>query len=1045
VEQEHDLIFEPFRLDLTHGRLWRGHQLIALRRRSLAVLRYLAEHPGRLVPKTELRQQVWGDTHVTDTVLRVCVQEIRAALGDSAAAPRYLETMEPHGYRWLVAQELGGLPPVAAGPIVGRQPEVNRLEAWFLRAATGTRQLVFVSGDVGMGKTTVVDLWLARLAAGSKVRTGRGQCVEHYGAGEPYLPLLEALGHLARGPGGAEVLAVLRQYAPMWLAQLPGLVRETELERLQRELQGTTRGRMLRELADAIEVLATDTPLVLVLEDLHWSDRSTVECLSYVAQRRPPARLLMLGTYRPVEAVIREHPLRGLIQELCGRGQAAELRLEFLSPEDVSAYMAGRLAGAVAAPLGAFVHARTDGIALFMVHIVEHLVQQKLLVQQEGQWTLREGAGTTSLPTELEQLLVRRIEEVPSEMRQVLEAASVVGEAFAVAAVAAGAQRRVDEVEAVCEGLAGQHRFIEDTEVESWPDGSSGGRYRFQHALYAQVLYEHLGHARRRQLHRRIGTRLEAGYGAPAGEIAAQLAVHFERGGEADQAVHYWQQAADNAARRHAYPEAIAALRKGLTLLATLPEGPERTQRELTLQLTLGELLSVVRGRMAPEVGEAYTRAYALCQHEGETAWRFEALWGLTLFHCVEAQLRPASRFSQELFDLAQRQHDSVLWHRSHHALGLCAFAQGHFGAACAHLEEGIRLCDAPQPSPPIFHGVYDHKMRGLCYLAQVLWELGYADQAQQRSQEALAVAQQGESPPAVAQAQVFATMLCQWRRDAVATHAQAETLMTLADEQGFGLRCEQGRLLRGWALAMQGRPAEGVAQVRQAFAVYPNMEPGLYRAYFLGLLAEAYGQATQPEAGLRVLAEALTLVATTEVRWWEAELYRLQGVLLLQLPIPDVTQAEVCFQRALDVARGQQAKALELRAALSLSQLWQLRWSSARRALKHTLLSLRPQFCFPRLPLRNQPHRRQRGNGWCVSSRSSSNAQNSPRAPHARRTGTLCRMTRCHASDRNASAKSPAVNPNRPVTSKNSPSTPRWRRVGQNQAHSKVACPSVT
>jgi predicted ATPase len=223
------------------------------------------------------------------------------------------------------------------------------------------------------------------------------------------------------------VLAVLRQYAPMWLAQLPGLVRETELERLQRQLQGTTQGRMLREIADAIEVLATDMPLVLVLEDLHWSDRSTVECLGYVAQRRPPARLLVLGTYRPVEAVIREHPLRALVQELCGRGQAAELCLEFLSPADVAAYMAGRLAAAVAAPLGVFVHVRTDGNALFMVNMVEHLVQQKLMVRQEGQWTLRDGAGATSLPTALQQLLVRRIEEVPSEMRQVLEAASVVG------------------------------------------------------------------------------------------------------------------------------------------------------------------------------------------------------------------------------------------------------------------------------------------------------------------------------------------------------------------------------------------------------------------------------------------------------------------------------------------------------------------------------------------------------------------------------------------------------------------------------------------
>jgi len=219
---------------------------------------------------------------------------------------------------------------------------------------------------------------------------------------------------------------------------------------------------------------------------------------------------------------------------------------------------------------------------------------------------------------------------------------------------------------------------------------------------------------------------------------------------------------------------------------------------------------------------------------------------------------------------------------------------------------------------------MYDQGMNALCFLAQVLWALGYADQAQQPIQEALAVAQQGEYLPSQARAQVFASVLCQWRRDAVATRAHAEALMALADAQGFGLRREHGRLLRGWALAMQGRAAEGVAQIRQAFSGYHNLGPGLYRPYLLGLLAEAYGQAGQPEAGLRAEAEALTLVATTEVRWWEAELSRLQGALLLQLQNPDASQAEACFQQALDIARSQQAKSLELRAAMSLSQLWQ-------------------------------------------------------------------------------------------------------------------------
>jgi len=214
--------------------------------------------------------------------------------------------------------------------------------------------------------------------------------------------------------------------------------------------------RMLRELAEALEALTADRPLVLVLEDLHWSDRSTVEFLAYLGQRQEPARLLVLGTYRPVEVMLRAHPLRGMVQELHGRGQAVELCLEFLPAEAVAAYVAGRLGGPIAPALAAFVHARTDGNALFMVHIVEHLVQQGLVVRRAGQWALRDRAAGTlaSLPEGVRQLLERRLAALPPEAQRVLEAASVVGEKFAVAAVAAGVQGPVADVEALCEGLA---------------------------------------------------------------------------------------------------------------------------------------------------------------------------------------------------------------------------------------------------------------------------------------------------------------------------------------------------------------------------------------------------------------------------------------------------------------------------------------------------------------------------------------------------------------------------------------------------------------
>ena len=929
MEAEHHLTFGPFRLDGAQGRLWRGAQVINLRPRSLAMLQYLVEHPGRLVTKAELRQHVWAGTHVSDTVLRVCVQEIRAALGDAAAAPRYLETVGRQGYRFLGGEDRERPAPVTTGPtgpIVGRQAAVEALERRFRQAVHGARQVVFVSGDVGVGKTTVVGVWQARLDAGSGVQLAWGQCVEHSGAGEAYLPLLQALGQLCRGPGHQEVLAVLRQYAPLWLVQLPGLVSEPERERLQRQVQGTTSARMLRELTDALDVLSAAVPLVLVLEDLQWSDHATVEALASVAQQRAAARLLVVGTYRPVEVLLHRHPLRGMVQELRGRGRAGELRLELLSAPDVEAYVAGRLGGPVAAALAAFVYERTEGNALFMVNSVEHLVQQGLVVRRVGQWTLRDGAAATmaQVPEALGQLLLRRIEELQPDVRRMLEAASVVGVAFAVAAVAAGAQCPVEEVEAACEGLAAQQHFLDDLGLTGWPDGTSGGCYRFRHALYSQVLYEQLGSARRIRLHRRIGDCLEAGYGARAGEIAAQLAIHFERGGEVERAVRYLQQAADNAARRNAHHEAVAALTKGLALLATLPESPARTQHELTLLLFLGQRLTAERGYGVPEVGESYTRALTLAQQVGEPRQRGQALQGLSRFHLAQAQLRMAGELSQQFICLAPHQHDMTLVLEGSMDLGLIAFYWGDPVTARAHLEHSLHLYDV-KPSPlPLFPSGYEARVTTLIFLALALWMLGYADQAHQRGQEALARAQELEHAPSLAWAQVFATVLSQHRRDVAATQAYAEAMMALATAQGFEHRVAQGRMLRGWALAMQGDAATGVAHIQQGLVAVQSTGLKLYRPYFLALLAEAYGEAGQPDLGLPCLAEALTLVEATEERWWEAEVYRLQGELLLRLLLPDIPQAAACFHQALDVARHQQAKALELRAALSLSRLWQ-------------------------------------------------------------------------------------------------------------------------
>ena len=368
----------------------------------------------------------------------------------------------------------------------------------------------------------------------------------------------------------------------------------------------------------------------------------------------------------------------------------------------------------------------------------------------------------------------------------------------------------------MCDGLAAQHHFIEDTGLTVWPDGTSSGSYRFQHALYQQVLYEQVGTVRRvRSSTGVLAHGWRRAYGARAGDIAAQLAVHFERGGEIQRAVAYWQQVGDNAARRNAHPEAIAALRKGLALLATLPESPERTRRELALQLILGELLMAAKGMASPEAGEAYSRAYTLCQQVEETPQRFRVLWGLFVFHngprrgCAPAQRSASSSSTWRNASPIRSWCERAIW-----SWGWSRSISGDLVAARTHLEQSLELSAGPAVLPPSSPAGYHPRITSLCAgLLRPLWELGYADQAQQRCQEALALARQLGAYP---QPGVMRHSLPPCSPSSAGTWRPRRhtptPLMALADAQGFALRLEQGRMLRGWALAMQGDAARGGA-----------------------------------------------------------------------------------------------------------------------------------------------------------------------------------------------------------------------------------------
>jgi len=372
---------------------------------------------------------------------------------------------------------------------------------------------VLISGEPGIGKTALLERFLAVVSGKSPARVARGQCVVQYGTAEAYGPLLEALTRLCQGPDGVEIVALLRRYAPMCLLQLPGLIDPTETERLQRQVGGATPERMTRELCNALELLASDRPLLMVLDDLHWTDASTIDFLSALARREELAKLLLLGTYRPADAVLHAQNLRSVVRDLRARHRCEELLLEFLSAQDVANYLRGRLGGDVADSLTTGVLRRSNGNPLFMVNLIEDLVQQQLLFRDDGRWTASSQAQSLSqaVPETLRSLISRRLEIFSREERLALESASVIGLEFSVAALATSLEQPSDRVDALCESLASHSQFIAVVGVDKGADGSISDRYRFQHPLYRDVLYEEIGQARRVKLHRHISESAETG------------------------------------------------------------------------------------------------------------------------------------------------------------------------------------------------------------------------------------------------------------------------------------------------------------------------------------------------------------------------------------------------------------------------------------------------------------------------------------------------------------------------------------------------------
>ena len=586
--------FESFRLDTSKECLWRGGAQIALPPKPFAILRYLVEHPGRLITHDELLDELWPETYVQPQVLRTYVLELRKVLGDVADAPRFIQTIPKRGYCFVApvtenGDAKGGLPysfqfalpqESTDSGFIDREEELRRLRTALQSAAAGQRQVVFVTGAAGIGKTALLDAFL-RASASATISLARGHCVEALGRKEEYYPLMEAVSQLCSSADGERACRVLARVAPGWL---PGAAGEAHAG------AGLRSVRMPGELCTAIEEIAGDKLLLLVFEDLHWADDSTLGIISALARRRTPARLMILGTYRAQDGLAAP-ALKSLKQDLVIRRLGVELDLGPLEEAAVKELLRGEL-GQQPLPegLAEFIYRRSEGNPLFVKAMLEHLIAERYLVRDDEASRWRKRAPfpelESSVPHELSQMIGLEIERLSADDQRLLEAASLMNVAFPAWAVAAALEADAGEVDEACDDLARRLYFVRRAGEDELPDGSRSAFYVFAHGLYREVLYQRQPASRRARRHTRIAERLAQLFAGREVNVAQEMATHYEAAGNWQKAASVLCSAAQDARQRHACCEAEALLERALRLADNL-SGPQRRimEEELCAEL----------------------------------------------------------------------------------------------------------------------------------------------------------------------------------------------------------------------------------------------------------------------------------------------------------------------------------------------------------------------------------------------------------------------------------------------------------------------------
>jgi DNA-binding winged helix-turn-helix (wHTH) protein/type II secretory pathway predicted ATPase ExeA/tetratricopeptide (TPR) repeat protein len=894
--------------------LRRDGQARALDPLEFDLLLYLIENNDRVVTRDELFDALWPGRIVTDSALSSRLKAIRKGVGDTGKAQKVIKTAHGRGYRFVAdlgpseesetarRDESGtAVSPVASA--VGRDAELGKLRRWLDRSISGQRNIVLISGEAGVGKTTLVRAFLDSNKGRDGMLLMHGQCVNQRGASEAYLPLLEAFARA--GHDDRAIIDLLRRHAPAWLLQLPSL-HHASMTELEQASVGTTTGRMLREICDALEFIARDRPTVIIIEDLHWADPSTIEWLDYFAHRSKEARLMVIVTGRP------HGPHQSLCRGLALRRMVQNLKLESIEEASVADYLTHRLGLPPEPQLAALTFRRTRGFPLFIEALLTHWLENGLIERGRDRWApaLDEAALLEGVPADLIRLIERQLEGLGQEEKVLLETAALAGSTFAASAVAYALDRGEEAVEALCGRLARQNRIIRNAGEEAWPDGTVTATFEFRHELYRETLYEAVPASRRARLHGALGERLEMAYGEQSVIRAHELADHFARARMAERALKYFYPAALKAFNRSAHREAQAILNRALETLATLPESDDHLRIERQLHLLRASTCISLQGWAAEDVETSYRRARSIALRLGLDEKSVETL-GLASMEELRGHYRKSEGVLQSLLD-----DTSMLGLEAHELLACSLFHQGKFKQSMDSADRAVSQYDPKEISSVLAR--YGENPGVCCHgwAALDLWFLGYPEAAIERSDQALTLAR--EHVYSHSTALTHRTFLHQFRNEPERTLACARKTREIAQRQGFDFRIAQTAIIGAWARArLADGPQEredALGQLDTGIRDYTAMGAEMDLPYYLTLRADVLHRSARVEEALALQDEALAMTADGRDFFFEAEMHRLRALWLLAQARPDRSAAEAALDISLQRARQQGARTLELR-----------------------------------------------------------------------------------------------------------------------------------